>query len=164
MIAAFWRTIGDSVAVPVVVSFATVAVTLWLQRVADSRASRRDRYSQVIGTLVAWVEYPYRVRRRTSDDPAVLTALADRGHDFQEQLARDQSWVMAESKAVAKAYATAKSTISPAVGAALKEAWQHEPVSAAAGMNLNGWGPHGDCSEAIADMEQAVARRMHRRN
>lgn len=160
MIATFWATARDSVALPVVVTILTVAASLGLQRAADRRSQRRDRYSQVLGTLVAWIEYPYRVRRRTSDDPATLTALADRGHDLQEQLARDQSWVIAESKHVATAYAAARSVISCEVGAAIKDAWEHPHVTTSADMNLNGWGPHSACNTAISTLESTIASRL----
>ena len=36
--------------------------------------------------LVAYAEYPYRIRRRTSDDPEELGRLAKLGHDIQEAL------------------------------------------------------------------------------
>src|SRR5690349_14433320 len=56
-------------------------------------AARRERYAQAVRTLVAWAEYPYRIRRRTSDDATALSALAERGHTLQEQLAESRAWI-----------------------------------------------------------------------
>lgn len=52
-----------------------------LGKTRANATARRDRYAQAVRTLIAWAEYPYRIRRRTSDEPATLTALADRGHE-----------------------------------------------------------------------------------
>jgi len=58
-----------------------------------SAATRRDGYVNAVRVLIARAEYPYRVRRRVSDDPDVLAALASRGHDLQEQVAACRTWV-----------------------------------------------------------------------
>ncbi|WP_344013609.1 hypothetical protein [Streptomyces thermospinosisporus] len=58
---------------------------------------RRDRYAAAVKVLVARIEYPYRIRRRTSDDPEVLSTLAITGHDLQETLAESRAWIATES-------------------------------------------------------------------
>lgn len=90
-------------------------------------AARRERYAQVVRCLVAWVEYPYRIRRRTSDDPATLTALADRGHALQEQLAESRAWVAAESRALSEVLDACIRDITTQVGPACVAAWQEPP-------------------------------------
>jgi hypothetical protein len=67
---------------------------------------RRDRYGQAVRGLVAWGEYPYRIRRRTDDEPATLAALAERGHAIQEQLAESRGWVAAESRTISEVFDT----------------------------------------------------------
>jgi hypothetical protein len=98
--------------------------------------ARRDRYAQAVRYLVAWAEYPYRIRRRVDDEPATLAALAELGHHLQEQLAESRAWIAAESRAVGEVYTecirAAKATIGPACSAA----WKSAPVDGPAGMVL----------------------------
>jgi hypothetical protein len=74
----------EKVAVPLMVALigftgvlATVTITTVAGRWAQATNRRRDAYAAAIATLVAWAEYPYRIRRRTSDDPVELAASPD---------------------------------------------------------------------------------------
>lgn len=122
-------------------------------------AARRERYAQVVRCLVAWVEYPYRIRRRTSDEPAILTALADRGHALQEQLAESRAWVAAESRALSEVLDGCISDITMLVGPACVAAWQEPPIATSAGMNLGDFGPR-DTQRIVARMECAILYRF----
>lgn len=112
-----------------------------LGRWADAANRRRSQYSDAVATLSSWAEYPFRVRRRTSDDPTDLAALRDIGHDLQERMRCHQAWITTENTSVANAYKAVKAAICAAAGPALQDAWGHPPVTTAARMNLNGWGP-----------------------
>lgn len=122
-------------------------------------AVRRERYAQVVRCLVAWVEYPYRIRRRTSDEPATLTALADRGHALQEQLAESRAWVAAESRALSEVLDSCIRDITTLVGPACVAAWQASPIATSAGMNLGDFGPRG-IQHIVARMECAIIYRF----
>ncbi len=90
---------------------------------------RRDGYAKAVRSLIARSEYPYRVRRRVSDDPEVLSALASRGHDLQEQLAACRTWVASEHRVLGtlfeKALADIDTTVKPATG----DAWNQTPIN-----------------------------------
>lgn len=135
-------------------------VTVILARVNEATNRRRDRYAEAVQTLVAWTEYPYRVRRRTDDSPATLTALANQGHDLQERLALHQAWIATEHPALAQTYAAARSTLDRIVGPLISEAWEHCPVTKASAMNLRGWGPNDECREAIAEVQREIQSRF----
>lgn len=122
-------------------------------------AARRERYAQVVRCLVAWVEYPYRIRRRTSDEPATLTALADRGHALQEQLAESRAWVAAESRALSEVLDGCIRDITKLVGPACVAAWQEPPIATSAGMNLGDFGPRGT-QHIVARIECAIIYRF----
>lgn len=122
-------------------------------------AARRDRYAQAIRSLVAWAEYPYRIRRRTSDEPATLTALADRGHTLQEQLAESRAWIAAESRAMSEVFDGCLRDITTLVSPACGVAWQEAPIGTSAGMNLGGFGPRG-IDRIVFRMECAVLYRF----
>lgn len=153
-------TAVTSILIPVLVAALTGAVALALSRASEAANRRRDRYADAVAALVAWIEFPYRVRRRTDDTPATLATLATRGHELQEKLAGHQAWIFGEDSAVATAYRTARSTITPLVGAALREAWATPPASTAEAMSLGDWGPGKECAPAICDVEKAIADRF----
>jgi hypothetical protein len=122
-------------------------------------AARRDRYAQAVKLLVARLEYPYRIRRRTSDDPETLTALAAAGHDLQERLAEMRAWITAESRLLGEVFDHCLNTLDASVKQACQDAWDSPPISAAAEMNLNDFGP-GKQQHAITLMERAIAYRF----
>ena len=128
-------------------------------RWAQATDRRRDNYAAAVTTLFAWGEYPYRLRRRTSDDPAELAKLAACGHELQEGLRRYQTWMMTESPRIAKVYNEIVSTISARTGPAAKDAWNSPPVASASQMNLNGWGPD-DSTADIERLQAAIATRF----
>jgi hypothetical protein len=66
----------EKVAVPLLIGLlglagviVTAAVSAISGRWAQATNRHRDAYAAAVKTLVAWAEYPYRIRRRTSDDP-----------------------------------------------------------------------------------------------
>ncbi|MGR6919809.1 hypothetical protein ACU635_36725 [[Actinomadura] parvosata] len=122
-------------------------------------AIRRDRYAQVVRCLVAWAEYPYRIRRRTDDEPSTLAALANHGHSLQEQLAESKAWVAAESQAISKVFDSCLVELSARVSPACVAAWRTPPVTTAAGMVLGDAGSL-DVDQIVARMEIAVSYRF----
>jgi hypothetical protein len=134
-------------------------ITSVLGNLRAAANTRRDGYAAAVRALIARGEYPYRVRRRVSDDAEVLSALVERGHDLQEQLAACRTWVASEHRALGalfeKALTAIDSTVSPATG----DAWSQPPITTAADMNLSGWGP-GDQWTHVANLERAIAFRF----
>lgn len=128
----------------------------------NSRANataRRERYAQAVRCLVAWAEYPYRIRRRTSDEAGTLTALADRGHTLQEQLAESRAWIAAESRAMSEVFDGCLREITALVGPACSAAWREAPIATSAEMNLGDFGPRS-IDRIVARMECAVIYRF----
>lgn len=134
-------------------------ITSVLGNLRAAATARREGYANAVRSLIARGEYPYRVRRRVSDDAEVLSGLVERGHDLQEQLAACRTWVASEHRVVGALFEAALATIDGTVGPAIKDAWNQPPITAAAGMNLNGWGP-GDQWSHVAKLERAIAYRF----
>lgn len=134
-------------------------ITSVLGNLRAAAITRREGYANAVRSLIARGEYPYRVRRRVSDDADVLSALVARGHDLQEKLAACRTWVASEHRVLGRLFESALAVIDTTVGPAIKNAWDHLPISAAAGMNLNGWGP-GDQWPHLAKLERAIAYRF----
>lgn len=156
----------EKVAVPLLIGLlglagviVTAAVSAISGRWAQATNRRRDAYATAVKTLVAWAEYPYRIRRRTSDDPDELTRLVGIGHDLQEQLRCHQTWITTESRWVAGIYREAMTAITAQVAPACNDAWAAEPITTGAGMNLGGWGPH-DVLPSILRLQSVIACRF----
>jgi len=157
---------AEKVAVPLLVGLfglvgviVTAAVSAIGGRWAQATNRRRDAYAAAVKTLVAWAEYPYRIRRRTCDDPAELARLVGIGHDLQEQLRCHQTWIATESPWVAGIYREALAAITAQVAPACNDAWASQPITTGAGMNLDGWGPH-DILPSILRLQSAIACRF----
>lgn len=134
-------------------------ITAAITGLRDSAAKRREGYAKAVKALVARVEYPYRVRRRTSDDPETLSDLVKLGHDIQEQLASARIWIHTENATVATIFEDAIASIDAAVGPATSDAWNQQPIKHASEMNLLGWGAGGQ-DQFIKNFGHAVERRF----
>jgi hypothetical protein len=134
-------------------------VTTVLGNLRAAATARREGYARAVKSLIARSEYPYRVRRRTSDEPEVLAALVERGHDLQEQIAACRTWVTSEHHALGALFEQALSRIDAEAGPFTSQAWKSDPIATAAGMNLNGWGP-GDQWPSLLALERAIAYRF----
>ena len=137
-------------------------VLTWiLGRRGEATDRRRAGYAAAMSTLVAYTEYPFRIRRRTSDDPAELHRVAEVGHDLQQELRCHEAWIASESRKVGKVYADARRGLAAVLGATCNDAWASPPIEAAAGMNLVGWGPDPAIARAhVERFESALACRF----
>lgn len=112
-------------------------VTKLLERGAKREEQVRDGYADSTAVLVAWGEFPYRVARRTSDEPEVWAALAERGHDAQEALACRRAWVVGESVVMSEVYSAITAELRPQVAEATQAAWRRAPAGGGYGMVLS---------------------------
>lgn len=140
-------------------SLVTTVLTHVLSGRSNAAQSRRRAYADALAALVAWYEFPYRVKRRTSDEPAVLSGLVDRGHDLQERLAATQMWVRSESAWVGEVFTQVRQRLDREVGPLCKDAWAAPPVTTAADMALGNWGPP-PMDTLIGCFERAVSWRF----
>lgn len=134
-------------------------VTSAIARLRESAAVRREKYANAVALLTAWVEYPYRIRRRTNDDPDTIAALAERGHQLQEEIAATRAWIATESPVVGEVFTHHLAQLDEPFKQACRQAWESAPITAPAGMNLNGFGLDGQQS-ALDALECAAAYRF----
>ncbi len=125
----------------------------------DAAVVRRDKYATAVGHLAAWTEYPYRIRRRTSDSAETLSRLADLGHQLQIDSACHRGWIAGESPAVGDLYDAWLEHVQAAVTGPASQAWQGGPVTHAAGMVLDGFGPPS-AAPGVAAVEAALGYRF----
>jgi hypothetical protein len=134
-------------------------LTTILGALRSNAATRRDQYAAATAHLAAWTEFPYRVRRRTSDSLATLDALASRGHDLQEASACHRGWVAAESRAVSHVYDDWLTEVQRRAHEPLTQAWASPKIRRPEEMNLLGFGPVG-AAEALKAVEHAISYRF----
>lgn len=134
----------DSVSAPLQIFLALIAggvlgsvVTRAIDAIGQAAERRRDRYADTVGHLVAWMEVPYRIRRRVDDTPETLARLADAIHDLQEHLANDRGWVTSENHATASRYRDACDETRKVVQVLAQAAWALPPADAPTRMNVD---------------------------
>jgi len=140
-------------------AIAAAAISIFMSRWNENTARRRDGYATATKELVAWAEYPYRIRRRTSDAPDVLAELVTCGHNLQEALRYRQTWIATENAWVATVFSEVRADITCGAGAAAKDAWSNNATSSPADMNLNGWTIHG-IDDHLGRLENAIRFRF----
>lgn len=159
----FASTIGTGLtllAIPVAVAVLTTAGNLVLKRFDAADGRRRDHCADAVATLVAWSEFPYRVRRRVDDRPETLTALTAIGHDLQERLACHEAWISTDSTSASAAFRKARADLAAPVGDAIKQAWDSPPITTASAMNLGTWGPGSATPPVVAELQRQFAARF----
>lgn len=142
-----WPT---TVVVPVLVSAGTATIALLtaaisssMRRIAESAERRRRGYEDAVHALIAWTEFPYRIRRRTSDLSSCLDSLSNRGHDIQEELVRHRTWIRSENVILADAFDAVLDAVRPKIHRMCHTAWSSSPVTTGKEMNVGSLGPNG---------------------
>jgi hypothetical protein len=144
-----------------IVSAVVTAVLGSLTTASKAAAEARRRgYVEAVEAILAWSEYPYRVRRRASDDPEKLEHLAVLGHQLQERRTGALAWVAADSREMYEVFRLNLDALDAVIGPAIADAWQQPPITTAAGMVLNGWGPGRTAGEALLRLNCAVTYRF----
>lgn len=153
-------TIVGTLLLPAIAAGLATAATLAATRSSDTATKRREGYADAVSTLVAWIEFPYRIRRRVDDKPETLAGLANIGHELQERLASHEAWITAEHPSVAGAFQAARGEMGRIIGPCAKEAWTTGPITAAAEMNIGDWGPGRDCAPHVQAFQEVVKTRF----
>jgi hypothetical protein len=134
-------------------------VTTIVTGLRSSSSARRDSYAAAVEAVVAWFEFPYRVRRRTSDAPDTLGALASLGHDVQERLAGRLAWVATDNDVVSETFDAVLAAVRGRVGDSVVEAWNTPAIVAAPDMNVSPFGP-GNLQPELVKLHVAIGYRF----
>jgi len=149
----------SAILVALVAGVVGAAAATLFGRWAEVTSGRRSTYAEAIQTLYAWAEYPFRIRRRTSDAPDELARLAALGHDLQERLRWHEAWIQTESRWMARTYTEVIQKVSRDVGPAASDAWRTPFITCASEMVLDSWGPV-HCAAAITSLQRATSWRF----
>lgn len=94
-----------------------------LVRLRESRDRRRDEYGRAYAAAMNWVEFPYRIARRVSDEPAVRAALVEMMHRAQQDIYFHQAWLRTTSPAICASFDALVSAIKEQTRPHITEAW-----------------------------------------
>ncbi|OLT41991.1 hypothetical protein BJF86_03100 [Serinicoccus sp. CNJ-927] len=134
-------------------------ITVALNERAERRKVRRERYVQVVSTLVAKAEMPYRVRRRVDDRPGTLQNLAGQIHDLQEQLVVDETWVAADSAEVLEGLRSVRKILDPWFTEQCQAAWRASLIVDGPSMNLDPPLPPAPIRGELVKLQESIAKR-----
>lgn len=101
----------------------------------EERARLRDAFADALRTQAAYKEFPYAIRRRSSERPVdERTRLAEALREIQSQLNVHLAWTALESKDVGHAYENLVRHTRDIAGQAMKAAWESNAVHSDAEM------------------------------
>jgi hypothetical protein len=153
----FWFTLATFILGSSVVAALGNNVVSSLRAAAEVR---REGYAETSRALISRVEFPYRIRRRTSDSPEVLADLSRIGSDIQERLAAQRTWVAGESRAMAAFLDQVCAAIDEHIRAASADAWSHPAITAPEHMILGDWGPGAAAATPLGQFRHAASFRF----
>lgn len=116
-------------------------VTYLFQHRHESRKLRREGYGEAIAALYAWHEYPFQIRRRTSNSPETLDRLVQLGNENQQRIARSLAWIALDNDISYHQYQKLVEQVKNIVAKYIKEAWRLPPILDSVDINLGSWGP-----------------------
>jgi hypothetical protein len=130
-----------------------VAATLWVNGGREERRRRRENHARAIRAAVAYLEMPYRIRRRRCEPEQAAAERARLSDDFSEvqvELAACEALLRADPDLeVRDAYKTLVDSLRRDAGGLASEAWRTKPVVSDDQMGLP------DVHEALSDVRDA---------
>jgi hypothetical protein len=118
------------------VALAGAFLTYALNQRATRRERRAQTFAEALTAVEAYLEMPYRIRRRPESSSAVRQQLTDEVSGLLARMAFHQAWLQIEASSVAGPYAALVATARAEAGAQMSFAWQQPPITTDSGMNL----------------------------
>jgi hypothetical protein len=139
---------------------ALCAVLVYAWRAAASAQDRkREMCARALADALAWLELPYRIRRRKGDSPDALAVLTAHVHRPQEQLLFHSAWLRIELPGAAPVYDTLLLSLKDLCEGPLRDAWRAPAPARPEQMNLGPLLPSPPADQ-IAAFCQAVRQNL----
>jgi hypothetical protein len=122
-----------------IAAMVAVAVYVLGQRQA-SRQRKREACAKALSDALAWLELPYRIRRRPDDSGSTLAGLAGSMHQLQERLLYHQNWLRIEVPDASDAYEALVKAVKDTAEKQIQEAWTMPPASKPENMSVGDLG------------------------
>lgn len=128
-------TVLSSTVVAAAVAGIVSLVTWRLEgRRADTQR-RRNVYAKAFAAYKEYLEYPYRIRRRSPESPDQRAELARALGLLQRDLAYYEAWIETESEEVGERYRRMMAEMRKVAGKAMSDAWNRPGATRDADMN-----------------------------
>lgn len=141
--------------VSIVVAAIAALVAYFLAVRRHELEEQRKECAKAIADAMAWLELPYRIRRRADDLPTTRTALVERMHALQEALYFHENWLRIEMPRSQALYTDLVTKIKDGARQQIQQAWEEHPADAANLMNLGDLGV-GRVDEEVEAFAAAV--------
>jgi hypothetical protein len=124
---------------------------------------KREACAKALSDALAWLELPYRIRRRSSDDPNTRTVIVDRIHSLQEALIFHDSWLLLTVPSAVNPYRRLVSKVKAVCLEPMRSAWNAPAINSGAQMNIGSLGiqPVVDEVTAFVDAVRTELRWWH---
>jgi hypothetical protein len=153
-----WATI-----IAALIAALVVVAGYMLTQVQARRERRAKEFADALAAVEAYLEAPYRIRRRQAATPEAREALTSALSDLQARIALHRAWLQVESPTVGHAYDALVSAARSEAGAQMAEAWNAAPLISDTDMNLKVAYPHpnsdAERAKVIAAMRQHLRLR-----
>lgn len=136
-----WDWLQNASVVGAAIGLVGVIVTMWVNSLIARRRQRRERYAAMAATLAAWIEVPFMIRRRTSNDKATIDRIVTHIQGLQHQLNVDHAELRSDCRWLAKCRDEAQRAIQAAAKPHIDQAWNLPPISSTSELVIGGWGP-----------------------
>jgi hypothetical protein len=120
--------------VPIIAALGGVVIWSLTQR-AGRREGRSKAFAAALASVEAYVEMPYRIRRRP-EDGSFRNELTDQISTIQADIAWHQAWLELEAPTVAEPYRVLVRATREQAGAQMRDAWLLDPIRRDTEMNL----------------------------
>ena len=107
-----------------------------LVRLKEARDRRRDEYSRAFAAAMRWTEFPYRIARRLSNEPAEVAPIVEAMHAVQEEIQFHLNWLRSVSDDMAEAYSQLVRSVKAESRPHIEASWRREPAIVPDGMIL----------------------------
>lgn len=145
----------DAVVVAAIIAAGAGFTAFFLERYREALERKRRLASEALSVALLWLEIPYRVRRRTDNNPATLSDLAERIHRLQERQVFHTSWLQVEIPDAHAPYVALLKAVKQQVREYIQAAWRSDPAERPEDMNV---GPlfQADVTSEIEGYVQAI--------
>lgn len=126
----------DAAVIAAIISASVALLVFVLNLRLGSLERRRRSCADALSDALQWLELPYRIRRRTDDNPETVRGLVGRIHHLQERLVFHESWLQVEVPGAYPAYIALVRGIKEGSSDTLKQSWAEPPKTKAIDMNL----------------------------
>lgn len=116
------------------VAAAAALVGQWLVRMKEARDRRRDEYSRAFAAAMQWLEFPYRIARRLSNERDDVNPIVQAMHEAQQQIEFHSNWLRSVSEDIADAYSRLIRAVKDGSRTHIETAWNREPARVPDGM------------------------------